>query len=458
MPHSKRLLLINPSRRSAYGVLPPLGLGVIAALTPPSWRVTLVDENLRTADYDRVEADLVGITAMTLQANRAYRIARTFRARGIPVVLGGIHVSVLPDEALNHASSVVVGEAEHLWPEVVRDCEAGRLRPVYRADAFPDLGNAPVPRRDLFSRRYVADIIQTSRGCPFDCSFCSVTRFNGGHFRLRPVDEVVSELRGIRKRLVFFADDNIVGSGRANEERAMALFEAIIRGGIRKVWASQASVNVAENDELLGLMRRSGCRWLLIGFESMRPDQLREMGKRQNLSGGEPSATYRRVIRRLHDHGIAVHAFVCQSPSDDEQTVRATIDFVRTAGADFVNYPVLTPYPGTRFFEDAAGDLLYKDFPADWNRFDRSRLVVAPSGMTWERFYEMRRMLARVSNSPTRLLTRTVRALRYSDSLWTTAYVFVAGLYQLRLPWGDRRIINEELAADRSRRFDRTGR
>ena len=207
MPERRRLLLVNPVNPARTGLtinrrsrFPPIGLGIVAALTPEGWDVELADENWEPFVYR--DADLVGITAFTASANRSYEIAEVYRARGIPVVMGGIHASMRPEETLGFADAVVIGEAETVWAQVVADAEAGRLQETYHG-GWPDLADMWPPRRDLFHPGYRFASVQTSRGCPMDCEFCSVTAFNGLRYRRRPVEDVLNELKSIPQRLIF---------------------------------------------------------------------------------------------------------------------------------------------------------------------------------------------------------------------------------------------------------------
>ena len=236
MPGRRKLLLVNPVNPARTGLtvnrssrFPPIGLGIVAALTPADWGVELADENWAAVLSIR-EADLVGITAFTASVNRAYEIAATYRARGTPVVMGGIHASMRPDEALRFVDAVVIGEAEGVWPQVVADFEAGRLQRTYQG-GWPELAGIRPPRRDLFHPDYRFASVQTSRGCPMDCEFCSVTAFNGRRYRRRPVQEVLSELESIPQKLIFFVDDNIIGYGRPSREQAKELFRGMVSAG-----------------------------------------------------------------------------------------------------------------------------------------------------------------------------------------------------------------------------------
>jgi radical SAM superfamily enzyme YgiQ (UPF0313 family) len=412
-----KLLLINPFDKNTCafaGQFPPLGLGYIAAATPPECQIEFVDENVE--EFVPQKADLVAISVMTIQANRSYEICNIFKKMDIPVVVGGIHASMLPEEALNYAASVVIGEAERLWPTVIDDFINGRLKRIYKNDSFPSLKNMVIPRRDIYSKKYKYDTIQTSRGCPFNCDFCSVSVFNGRKFRLRPVDEVVEELKTIKKKLVFFVDDNIIGSGRQNEERAMELFEAIIRSGVKKYWISQASVNVAKNEELLKLMKKSGCQGLLMGFESLDTGKLRKYGKSQNIKRSTtPEKLYIDVIDKLHKHGLAVNGYFCYGYEDTKQSILDSLEFIVKAKLDVVNTPIIVPTPGTPLYKKLYDEIKFKDFPKDWNKY-LGQLVYHPKAESRKDFYKAYIASAEKLISVKEILRRCLTTLLHSKS------------------------------------------
>jgi len=288
---NRKLVLINPVNPARTGLtvnkssrFPPIGLGIVAALTPAHWDVELVDENWEPFAYR--DADLVGITAFTASANRAYQIAAAYRARGVPVVMGGIHASMRPAEAQRFVDAVVVGEAETVWPQVVADAEAGRLQPVY-GGSWPDLAGAPVPRRDLFHPGYMFASVQTSRGCPLDCEFCSVTAFNGHRYRRRPPAEVLDELATIPQKYLFFVDDNIIGYGPSSREQALALFRGLVERRLDKWWFCQASLNFADDEEVLHWAGRAGCQMVFLGLEAERLNRTNKDLLVENLRVGK---------------------------------------------------------------------------------------------------------------------------------------------------------------------------
>ena len=362
------------SRKRKKSLIPPLGLAMVAALTPPEVEVSLTDENVTPIDFQK-ETDLVGITALTVTAQRAYEIADTFRARGVKVILGGIHPSMLPEEANQHADAVVIGEAEGIWLNLLKDARANKLQRIYRQYERPSLVGLPVPRRDLFAKGayYARNTISTTRGCPYSCSFCTVTSFFGHTYRCRPVEEIIKELETFDERkFIAFVDDNIVG----NPKFAKELFRALVPYKIK--WVAQASVTAAKDDELLKLAAASGCISLFIGFESISPVSLAAVGKKINVVN-----EYENVIRKIHSHGIAIHGFfIFGFDEDDEDVFRRTVRFAQKMRLETAQFDFLTPYPGTALCEslDKAGRIVTKD----WRRYGYD-LVFEPKSISRER-------------------------------------------------------------------------
>ncbi len=392
MADKKKLLLISPLATKSllggdfYFRLPTLGLLKVAALTPTEWQVSIIDEKVEPLDLDQ-DADLVGITAMTPAVNRAYEIADKFMERGIKVVMGGMHVSKLPDDALQHCDSVLIGEAEDIWPQVLEDWHKGRLRKIYQhEDGYPSLENRPAPDWGLYEgKRYLpVHFIETTRGCPHNCEFCSVTNSFGGKFRNRPVDEVEREIQSLKpfdgrfalKNVVFFVDDNII----SNRRHAKELLTRIRPYNLK--WLGQASVNIAKDDELLSLCQKSGCMGLLVGFETLSSDNLSTMGKRFN----KPE-NYIDVVRKLHDYGIGVFgSFVFGFDHDDEGVFDRTLDFIVKAKLDVCYFSILTPYPGTRLYEQMLKEDRIIDH--DWSNYNTNNAVFMPKLMKPERLLE----------------------------------------------------------------------
>jgi radical SAM superfamily enzyme YgiQ (UPF0313 family) len=382
----KTLLLINPANKSGSGFIvnkdtryQPLSLGIIAALTPSDWKVKIIDENFRNFKY--YEADFVGFTAFSSTVSRAYELAKIYRDKGIPTVIGGIHASMCPEEAAEFVDSVVIGEAETIWPKVISDFENNNLQRIYKGP-LSDLIKSPKPKRDLFHPGYIFASVQTTRGCPMNCDFCSVTAFNGSQYRYRPIDEVISEMEEIPQKNIFILDDNIVGSSTKAQTRAIELFKAMIDRGIKKEWIGQASLNVADNEDVLKYAAKSGCRMLFIGIESEREDQLTGANKKLNVKMGVSS--YDDVFRKMHKYGIAVIAgFIFGWENDTIERIDHRVKFTRECLADSIQSTLLTPLPGTRLFDRMKneGRLVMNHFPDDWQHYGYESLVFNPISM-----------------------------------------------------------------------------
>ncbi|HUI69813.1 MAG TPA: radical SAM protein [Spirochaetia bacterium] len=388
----KRLLLINPVGRrsgfllSSFTTLQPLSLAYLAAVTPTDWDVRIADEIFGEVRLEKV--DLVGITAFTSTINRAYEIATLFRSAGTKVVLGGIHVSMLPDEALRFADAVVVGEAEGIWGKVIDDFEHDRMAGIYVGPRMDLAAFSIKPRRNLLDPEYFFQSIQTSRGCPFNCDFCSVSRYLGTTYRQRSVEEVLAELDEITGRYLFFLDDNLVGYSTQSKDRAKLIFEGMIRKNLRKRWWMQSSINAADDEELLRLASRAGCMFAFVGFESISEENLRDMKKGVNIRIGVDN--YKRVIRTFHRNGIGVSgAFISGNDHESPQYYRQLARFLVAAGVDTVQLSILTPLPGTALFERVKreGRLLFENFPEDWKRYRLSHVVHKPIGVDPETIY-----------------------------------------------------------------------
>lgn len=385
--HKKKLVLINPINAFTRDIpflteslSPPLGLGIVAALTPDHWDIELIDENFETFSFRH--ADLVGISALTSAVRRAYEIASIYRENGIPVVLGGIHASMMPDEASKYADVIVIGEAEGVWADIIRDAELGTLQSRYQKDSGK-MFHSPIPRRDLFHKNYGLANIQTTRGCPFACDFCSVHIFNGPSYRYRPVDEVLDELETITHSRIFFVDDNIIGTSRFSIERAKQLFRGIIDRGIVKDWVCQASMNFADDKEVLELAAKSGCCTVLIGIESEKIEGLQMTNKKLNIKIGTDH--YSEVIQKIHRHGISViGAMIYGLDSDTRADLDARSDFLVQSEIDTHQANILTPLPGTDLYKRLLdeGRLTATNYPDDWDRYHCFDVVFEPKNMT----------------------------------------------------------------------------
>ena len=378
-----RILLVSPTNTTS-GVtarwlrMPQLSLPILAALTPPEHEVVMVEEEYEPLPADE-RWDVVGITAMTATARRAYDLAALFNRRGAKVVLGGIHPSVMPDEAAQFADSVVIGEAEGAWPEVLHDAERNRLRRFYR-NPQPDISQSPLPvrnrRRSLIGGPPYLMPIMASRGCPYDCEFCSVHRVYGRRQRHVPIERIVADIRRNRPRVVMFLDDNI-GGDRAY---ALRLFKAI--RPLRILWVGQSSVRSIRDEVLFKAAVRSGCQALFVGVESIEPAARKTM--RKSLAS---VADYEDAVRRCRDAGVIFHASLIFGL--DEQTPRVfddTLAFLQRNAVFSISSNVLTPYPGTRLF-----DRLQREdriLHTNWSFYDHTTVCYRPKDMAPEELAE----------------------------------------------------------------------
>jgi len=419
-----RLYLINPSNPllsmvmvkesiwNRYRVWKPLGLMVVAGLTPPEWEITIVDENIAVPDYQALpRPTLVGITAFTSQAPRAYEIASVFRNLGVPVVMGGIHATMCLDEARQRVDSVVSGEAESIWPQVLQDVKNERLKPWYDA-GLADINKVPPARHDLLTEGYAFGAIQTTRGCPLNCNFCSVTAFNGTHYRQRPIPDVVKEFRSIREKLVLVVDDNLIGTRPKHIARAKNLFRALIQANLGKKWMAQATVNFADDEEMLTLAARAGCSCVFIGFESPSPEGLAELGKKYNLLKGRD---FHASVRRIQRHGIlVVGSFIIGLDVDKPGIGKHTADVASRYGVDNLNAIFLTPLPGTRLWDQmkAEGRIAVNHFPGDWRYYSLTFPVAQYRHFSRKDIIEEMISCNRTFYSRTRIMRRIL------DSLW----------------------------------------
>jgi radical SAM superfamily enzyme YgiQ (UPF0313 family) len=347
-----KIKLISPSEQRKTNVfssemfkIQRLNFPLLAALTPPEHDVTIVDESFAPDNVDD-DVDLVGITVMTDLARRAYQVADSYRQRGVRMVLGGIHPTVVPNEALHHADAVAVGEGEDVWGQIVADTARDQLQKIYRAAKPANLAGRPLPRRDLYPRLSyksftpVATGIETSRGCPYDCEFCSV-KLIGNQYRSRPIAEVIDEIASLEKPDLFFVDDNMA----MNRNAAKELFTEMAHVKCR--WVGEGTVTLAEDIDLVRKIKRSGCEALLLGFESVQKDVQATMAKTRKLK-----VDYAEAIRRFHSEGIAIlGAFVFGFDHETKDVFDQTFEFAITNRVDLAQLRCLTPYPGTRLYQ-----------------------------------------------------------------------------------------------------------
>jgi len=388
----RKLLLINPmGRRSGYllsrsATFEPLSLAYVAGVTPSNWEVKIEDENFDKFEFE--EADLVGITAFTSNITRAYEIAGMYRNRKTKVIMGGIHVSMLPDEALQFADSVVVGEVEGIWERVIDDFENNRLSSKYAGPRI-DLAQCNIaPRRDLLHTHYTWHSVQTSRGCPFNCNFCSVSKYLGKEYRQRKAEDVLDELTELSGQYIAFLDDNLIGYSSESKRRALELFKGMIQRGLNKKWWMQTSINAADDEQLVELAAKAGCMTAFVGFETISQATLRDMRKGVNLGVGIDN--YKKVVATFHKYGIGVFgAFIIGNDYESPAYYKELADFLVHSGIDSVQIAILTPLPGTGLMEQLQKEnrLIYQDFPKDWDKYRLSYVVHHPKLLNAETIY-----------------------------------------------------------------------
>ncbi|HEX8968520.1 MAG TPA: radical SAM protein [Chloroflexota bacterium] len=392
----------------------PLTLTTLASLIPPELdaEVRLVDEGIHDIDPE-LDADLVGISAITGTAPRSYELADHFRRRGLPVVLGGVHPTLMPDEAARHADAVVVGYAEQSWPELLHDWLGDRLRDRYVQQPGLSLANLPPPRRDLLPAGEYTTMhtFEATRGCVHACEFCVVPTA-WGRPRQKPIGDVVADIRDTRARRLIFLDLNLI----ADVEYARGLFSALIP--LKLSWGGLATTAIASDPDLLDLAARSGCRALLLGFESLSASSLVETRKAFNLR-----QDYHEVVRALHARNIAIMGcFVFGFDHDTRETFEATVDFVLEANIDLPRYAILTPFPGTALHQRLAG--AGRILTDDWSLYDGQHVVFQPVGMAplqllqgteaaWKRTYSFRSIARRLAGSRTLLPVALAANLGY---------------------------------------------
>lgn len=360
------------------------GLLVIAALTPRNFKIKLIDENFEKVDFSE-DFDLVGITGMTQQATRAYNIADVFRKKGVKVVMGGIHATVMPDEAQQHADSVFIGEAERLWPKFIEDYLKGDIKSFYKSPSLVDITKSPIPRYDLLDKKnYSVVWVQATRGCPIDCEFCAASKVYGYKFRHKEVEQVLDEIQYIikqcgRRVLISFADDNMF----VDKKYAVRLVEKLADLNVR--WLAQADISVCEDERFLELLRKSGCSYLFIGFETLSRQGLNSLDR--NNWKMRHFIDYKEVIEKIQSRGIGVlGAFILGLDTDTIDTFRETADFINESHLYAAQLTILTPLPGTRLRErlEREDRILSKD----WNDYTFLKATFKPRNMSSQQLEE----------------------------------------------------------------------
>jgi len=371
-----KILLVKPRWLVKDGVyrfldhvsFEPLHLGILAALSD-GHEVKVVDH-----DWDEIPSgerfDLVGITATTFSSQRAFDLADGFRKQGAKVVIGGVHACLMPEECLQHADAIVIGEAEYVWPQLLKDAAAGALKQTYQQDRPTDMDDVPIPRRDLFRQDPLVGMLQATRGCNHSCKFCYLPNVPWHEHRRRSPDKVYEEMKGMKQRIVFFVDDNLF----VDEDYAIALCEKI--APLKKAWSVQAPTTITRNSRLLQAMQKSGCFFVQVGFQAVHPDSLQRAGVVQNKV-----EHYREIVRRFHEHGILVQGFFIFGFDNEDQRIFKTAEAcIQQMDIEDALLYILTPYPGTPIYDQLKGEgrlLLH-----DRDKYGWAHAVFRPAKMT----------------------------------------------------------------------------
>ncbi len=371
-----KLLLVKPRWFVKDGVyrflthvsFEPLHLGILAALSE-GHEVKVIDE-----DWDEVplaeDFDLVGLTVTTFSSGRAFRIADAFRGKGVKVVIGGVHACLMPEECLQHADAIVIGEAEYAWPQLLKDAAAGGLKKTYQQDEPTDMDDVPVPRRDLLRQNSLVGMIQATRGCNHACKFCYLPSVPWHRPRRRSPAKVYEEMKGMKQNVVFFVDDNLF----VDEEYAIALCEKI--APLKKAWSVQAPTTITQNPRLLRAMQQSGCFFVQVGFQTVHPDSLQRAGVVQNKV-----ERYQEVVRCFHEHGILVQGFfIFGFDNEDRRIFKTAETHIKQMGLEDALLYILTPYPGTAIYDQLKGQgrLMLEDR----DKYGWANAVFQPAKMT----------------------------------------------------------------------------
>jgi radical SAM superfamily enzyme YgiQ (UPF0313 family) len=427
--HKPRALLIFPSEKGkplsndAVFPFPSLTLPVLAAAFPDHYTLHVMDERVSRVRGTE-DADIVFLTTLTATAPRAYELAHMFMKRGVPVVMGGVHVTILPAEAQAHATSVVVGEAENLIPTILSDFEKGCLSPLYTNPSFIDLEMVRPPALQLLNwrHRFFISPLQTSRGCPHDCGFCSVPRICGRKIRIKSPAEIEQELKHLsrfRSRRLFVVDDNMT----LNKERCLEIIKLFRRFGFR--WMAFSNLEVSQDADYLQAMADYGCISLFIGFESI--NLKKQLSKNRSFKTADAMAD---AITRIHAHNIGIQgSFVFGFDEDTPDVFQDTVRFIQETGIELPNLCILTPFPGTSLFDalEKEGRILHKD----WSCYDMSHVVFSPRAMSAEELQQGYAWALKYMASPTSILARMKR--RTSDKLYFLTANFALHRSQTRL-------------------------
>jgi len=413
--NSMKILLIFPSiehgmttskdKRSWRRIItgyPIITLPHIASITPKKHSVKIINENYDDIDFDE-DVDLIGITSYTMTAPRVYEIADEFRKRGKTVILGGYHPTAMPDEAKQHADSVIMGMAETSWPRAIEDFEKGKLKPIYERDHDFDISKIPGLRRELIMHNPFLGAIQTTRGCTNRCEFCAISSFCGNIIKQRPIKDVVQEIKNMPNKLFIIHDPHLT----LHRKYAMELFEEIIKEKIHKGWVANGTADILGkvDEKFLNLAHKAGCVEWFVGFESVNQEALNNIKKTHNKV-----EDFKKMIKRVHDYGMTIQGgIIFGFDEDTPDTFDTTIETINDWDIDVLEVNILTPYPGTPLFErlDRDGRILTRD----WSRYNQIDVVFQPKNMTVEELYLGSRQVAKEFYSPYNLIKKITKII-----------------------------------------------
>ncbi|MBD3227552.1 MAG: radical SAM protein, partial [Candidatus Lokiarchaeota archaeon] len=379
---------------------PIITLPHLAAITPKKYEVSIVNENYEDIDFD-ADVDLVGITCYTMTAPRVYEIADEFRKRGKKVVLGGYHPTAMPDEAIQHADSIIFGMAEANWPRLLKDYEKGKLKKYYERDSSFDIAAVPPLRRDLIKHNPLLGALQTTKGCTNKCEFCAISSFCGSWLKQRPLKDVVNEMKKMPNKLFVIHDPHLT----INPKYARELFKEMIRQKVRKSWVANGTTNVLGkvDEEFLRLARKAGCVEWFVGFESVSQNALDNIKKTHNKV-----EDFKKMIKRVHKHGMTIQGGIIFGFDEDDTSIfDITLEKMNELEMDVVEINILTPYPGTPLYIklEKEGRILTKD----WSRYNQVDVVFQPKQMSVEELKEGARKVAKEFYSWPNLIKRNLK-------------------------------------------------
>jgi len=387
---------------------PIITLPFLAAITPSKYNVKIINENYDTIDFNE-DVDLVGITTYTMTAPRVYELADEFKKRGKKVVLGGYHPTAMPDEAKLHADSIVLGEADLTWPELLNDAENGKLKPFYGPNPNFDMADLPAIRRDLIKHNPILGAVQSTRGCSNRCEFCAISSFCGHGVKQRPIKNVVDEIKKMPNKMFIIHDPHLT----INRKYARELFKELIKQKVKKDWVANGTTNVlgSIDDEFLNLARKSGCIEWFVGFESVSQAALDGIKKTHNKV-----EDFKNMVKRVHDHGMSVQGGIIFGFDEDTPDIfDATLQKLDEIEIDVLEINILTPYPGTPLFTrlEKEGRILTKD----WSKYNQVDVVFQPKNMSVKELYDGTSHVAKKFYSWPNIINRNLRIFRITKKI-----------------------------------------